>query len=959
MRLISALLLVVVLPALARAQAQPPAPAASYIGKLVVEVRLLSEGRPVDEPTLVDLIETRVSQPLSMAAVRETISHLFSLGRFEDVQVEATDAPGGVSLRYNLVPVHDVARVEFGGNLGVGEGLVRRAMEDQFGATPAVGRAADVANVLKQQFYPDHGYMHAQVKWVPTVTHDPDRTLLTFDIDAGPRAAIRDVTIVGDLPDGRAIFQREVHAARGDAYEPVKIRSGLSDYVLKLRKRGRYEATATFVPEVSDEGTAVDLRFDVQPGPAVTVVLRGDALPADKIKELVTIEREGSIDQDLLEDSARRIIDFLELQGYWKATAASAREAGPGTATVVFTVRKGLLYHVAPGGLAISGNRQIPIEQLRPMLEHLQPNDIYISSNLGAAVAGIADLYRTRGFANVSVKAADNELNPTAAGLGQVQPAIVIAEGPLTLIGDITFEGNEHLAAQELRGAVRLAPHDPYYEPNVEESRRTVLLAYLNTGYANANVVVKQLVSDDGTRADLKFQITEGPQTIVDHVIIVGNTHTDPRIIQRELRLQPGKPLGLADRLESQRRLAALGLFRRIRIEELPPSKQGRRDILVSVEEAAPTTLSYGGGLEIMRRLRATGPSGEAQPHYEFAPRGFFDVGRRNIAGKNRSVNLYTRVSLRPKDAPNDPQRDGTGFGFSEYRVVGTYREPRAFGMSSADLTITGAVEQGVRSSFNFARKGVNLDMMRRVSPRVRASVRYSFGTTRTFDERLSEQEQALIDRVFPQVRLSGFGSAVSFDTRDDVIDPSRGGFFSAEATLAARALGGQVGFLKSYAQGFWFRSLPGSRRIVLATRAAVGLADGFPLEDLPASERFFAGGDSTIRGFALDTVGAPNTISTKGFPKGGNAVLILNAELRVPVWKDFGAAVFVDGGNVFNRVSEFDFGELRGSFGFGLRYRSPVGPIRIDVGFKMDRRELAGRLEPRRAFHFSFGQAF
>jgi outer membrane protein insertion porin family len=216
----------------------------------------------------------------------------------------------------------------------------------------------------------------------------------------------------------------------------------------------------------------------------------------------------------------------------------------------------------------------------------------------------------------------------------------------------------------------------------------------------------------------------------------------------------------------------------------------------------------------------------------------------------------------------------------------------------------------------------------------------------------------------------------LSFDSRDDVLEPTRGGFLSGDATIAARALGGEVGFLKSYMQGSWFRSMPGRRRIVLATRAAVGLADGFPregtvensdgtittetLEDLPASERFFAGGDSTIRGFALDSVGAPNTISPDtGFPAGGNAVLIMNAELRVPVWKDVGAALFVDGGNVFRRVTEFDFGELRGSYGVGLRYRSPIGPISIDIGFKMDRRVVGGALESPRAIHFRFGQAF
>ncbi len=399
-------------------------------------------------------------------------------------------------------------------------------------------------------------------------------------------------------------------------------------------------------------------------------------------------------------------------------------------------------------------------------------------------------------------------------------------------------------------------------------------------------------------------------------------------------------------------------------------------DVIVTVEEAPATSIGYGGGLEAFTTLRSTGPDGQAEEQLEFAPRGFFDIGRRNLFGANRSVNLYTRVSLRPRSAPDNPDVDGTGIELSEYRVVGTYRQPRWFGAN--DLIVNGVVEQGVRTTFNFRRKGVNVDVVRRLTPALRVSGRYSLSSTLTFDERLTEEDQATIDRLFPQVRLSGFSGAVARDTRDDLLDPTRGTFLSGEGSLAARALGGQVGFVKSYVQGFTFHRLPGRRTVVFASRAAFGLANGFPSEvqptdadgnplpgppvvvdDLPASERFFAGGDTTIRGFALDRVGAPNTISPNGYPTGGNAVVVLNGELRFPVWRDVGAVVFADGGNVFRRVNEFDISALRGSYGFGMRYKSPVGPIRIDLGFKLDRRVVAGVLEKPTAIHFSLGQAF
>jgi outer membrane translocation and assembly module TamA len=164
---------------------------------------------------------------------------------------------------------------------------------------------------------------------------------------------------------------------------------------------------------------------------------------------------------------------------------------------------------------------------------------------------------------------------------------------------------------------------------------------------------------------------------------------------------------------------------------------------------------------------------------------------------------------------------------------------------------------------------------------------------------------------------------------------------------------------------------VPSARSTVLAFGARVGLATGFArtvnregqeitVEDIPASERFYAGGENTVRGFALDRLGTPETIDQDGFPKGGHGLIVLNAEARIPVRGGLGAVAFLDGGNVFANVDDMDLTELRGSVGFGLRYRSPVGPIRVDLGFKLDRRLLPnGDREPLTALHISLGQAF
>jgi outer membrane translocation and assembly module TamA len=165
---------------------------------------------------------------------------------------------------------------------------------------------------------------------------------------------------------------------------------------------------------------------------------------------------------------------------------------------------------------------------------------------------------------------------------------------------------------------------------------------------------------------------------------------------------------------------------------------------------------------------------------------------------------------------------------------------------------------------------------------------------------------------------------------------------------------------------------LPHASSTVLAFGARIGLATGFPrtvtrdgettvVEELPASERFFAGGDTTVRGFTLDRLGTSETIDPDDFPTGGHGLIVLNVEARIPLRGELGAVAFVDGGNVWQTVTKIDLSQMRGAVGFGLRYRSPVGPIRVDLGFKLDRRPLkkTGELERPTALHISLGQAF
>ena len=960
-----------------------------YLGKPVASVRLAAEGRDTTDPKLLEMVETRVGRPLTMLDVRESIAHLFSMGRFEDVTVHADVAGSGVALRYELVLVHPIERVAFAGTLdapGIDEKGLREAVVNRFGAAATAARTADMAAFIREQLA-ERGYLRAQVTARPDLGRPPQRGALVFALDVGTRTSISAIDIIGSPGISRTELLKRLDLSIGDPYEREALNQRIEQYIQDRRNQGYYAARLTIRTELVDDDRVARLTLTPVPGPRVRVVFSGDPLPAGRRDELVPVAREGSADEDLLEDSSNNIEEYLRSQGYRDAAAPHGREESGGELLITFTLKRGSLYRVAR--VEISGNQSVPLEDFAPGLR-VRAGQPFAAAPLDADLSAIENLYRRRGFAAARAEAA---VEPSAASAGAaeipVSIRIAINENVRTMVGSVRATGNQAVAQSALTGALGLQPGRPFFLTQMAVDRDAIQVRYADLGFQSATVDSNPGLSADGTRADVVFTVHEGPRLIVDHVLIVGNERTRTETIERELQLKPGDPLGLAALTESQRRLAALGLFRRTRITLLGHGDETTRDVLITVEEAPVTTASYGGGLEAGRRIRRTEAGGGlASERLEFAPRAFFEIGRRNLFGKNRSVNLFTRISLRPKDSPffanaAPSQDDGSSFGFSEYRVLGTFREPRVFG-SAADASLTALSEQQIRSSFNFARRAFNAEVGRRLTRSVSLSGNYQIQRTELFDEKINPSDKLLIDRLFPQVRLSSFSLSTIRDTRDDPVDPATGRYLSGNAQLAARRIGSEVGLVKSYFTAQLLRTLPRTNRTVFVANARLGLATGFSREviridrdnqpiagadgqpvrdvvkDLPASERFFAGGDTTVRGFALDQLGTPATIDKDGFPIGGNALVIFNAELRVPVAGGLGVVGFFDTGNVFARTTDVDLKELRSAVGFGVRYKSPVGPIRVDLGFKVRRRDIApGVRESPNALHISLGQAF
>jgi outer membrane protein insertion porin family len=951
-RAAAALCILTLLPTAARSAVS------DFIGKPIGRVRLLIEGRDTADPALTQVVETLVGQPLAMAAVRETISHLFSLGRFEGVRVDAEVDGGRVTLRYELTPVHPVTQIAFAGEVnapGIDPGALRRALTDRYGITPPLARSGDMAHLVEQSLA-ERGYLRARVTPQTRIAHDPDRATLTLTITPNARTTVGTVRLTGRPSVSRDVLLRRLGVSPGSPYERDRLNAGIERFLAERRGAGYYEARITPIVTVADDARTADVTLDVNPGPHVRVVFGGDTLPADRRDELVPIEREGSADEDLLEDSSNRIEEYFRNQGYRNASAPHNRVESDGELLITFSIARGPLYRVAR--YEISGVTAIPLDALTPLLR-VRVDQPFADSRLDADVATIEAVYRRQGFATARARSAVEPLTPATAGVVPVAVRVVVTEGPRTTVDSITFDGNASVSEQMLRSKLRVQPGGPYVPSQIAADRDAIQATYQDLGFQTAAVDVVPQFTAEQTRAAVTYRITEGPRIFVDHILIVGNVRTRTETIQRELQIKEGEPYSVAAITESQRRLAALGLFRRVRINDIRHASATMRDLLVSVEEAPPTTIGYGFGGE-GRRLAANTETG-ATERVDIAPRALFEIGRRNLFGRNRSANLFTSVSR------------SLVSNLTEYRAVATFREPRLLD-TAADAFVNGTLEQQHRSTFDFARRSFSANVERRFPGPYRVTGTYQLQRTRVFNLKVDENDPnlPLIDRTFPQFLLSSFSGSLIRDTRDDALDTHDGTYASANSQLAASAIGSEVGFVKSFFTAQLFRTLPHARRAVFAGNARLGTATGFTTAtgltgsttrgELPASERFFAGGDTTVRGFALDQLGvrhtptrAGDTVDEKGFAIGGNGLVIFNAELRVSVTSALGVVGFVDTGNVFARVADIDLGELRTALGGGLRYKSPVGPLRFDLGFKVN--PQSG--ESRAAWFVSFGQAF
>ena len=309
-----------------------------YLGLPIVEVNF-DFGDAEPPPGVEELIVTRVGALLSMADVRDSIWHLFSLDRFSDIRVDASPREAGVALRYELAPVRVVDRIEFRGDLGLSRGRLRDAIAERYGARPQLDQTGDVAELLRG-LYGDQGYPNVRITISP-IDRGGGLTTLDIEVTAGDRARLATLTIDGRVLQPEPEVFRRVDLRIGGYYAREPLEQRLADYADSLREEGYFEAVVGHAVAVRPSGRQIDLTLRVDPGPRVSLEFEGDALPAEIRETLVPVAREGSVDEDLLEDSSRRLVDYLRQLGfsraasvgYWQPTHASPTTKSSGSST--------------------------------------------------------------------------------------------------------------------------------------------------------------------------------------------------------------------------------------------------------------------------------------------------------------------------------------------------------------------------------------------------------------------------------------------------------------------------------------------------------------------------------------------------------------------------------------------------------------------------------------------------
>jgi outer membrane protein insertion porin family len=847
-----------------------------------------------------EAIGEMAGRPRSRRAVRESLERLWSLGLFADVQVEEVEGPDGVRLRYRLTPRALVRRIAWRGDTGLDVTQLAAA------AALAIGEQASPERLARARadllaLYRREGFFGAAVD-VESAGDDVARDI-TFDLAAGAPARFASVRLEGALGLPARTAARALGLGSGDRYREAAVRDRVRALEERLRREGFFEARVAARPPSWDAASnRVELIVDVAAGRRYVVTFAGRrALAESVLRGRLTFLDSGVVDDFEVEASARQLEAVYREEGFAFARVTGALDTTADPPMLRFDVTEGPQVRVA--SVTIRGNVALPTKRLRAAITTRPPGlgqkGLFRQDVLDRDLAALQALARAEGFVDATAGPAEVRFEN---GRSRAHVVIPIAEGPRVTVGRVAVEGQTLLAEPELLAVVAIRPGDPWNPARVEDGRRGIERVYGQRGYHGATV--EAAVTRHDSVVSIVFRVTEGEPTRIGRILLRGLVVTTEATVRRQLGFEPGDVFDPDRLLAGQRRLERPAALASVEVGPRRPGPTPFADVEVSVAEQKPWRFEVGAGYDTAEGVR-----------------GYLELGHDNLYGTARSASVRIKEAI-GGDAIRRLDR---------FDVV--YREPWIPGTDwQAEAQLF--AERTENLGYDLERLGfaawIGDDLLNPRGPQtLRYQLRYRLEGVRTSNVSPDLQAQGVLSGT---QRVASLTPAVVWDFRDDRFNPRRGSVHRASLETAHDALGGDVEFVKGDLTTSWFFSwLPPT---VLALSGRLGLATPFGRTDsLPIEDRFFTGGSTSVRGYRENRLG-PRDAS--GNPIGGNALVVLSAEWRFPLWGWLGGAVFIDAGAVTPEVGDLSLSALRSGAGAGLRLATPVGPIRLDAGYAL-----------------------
>ena len=928
-----------------------------------------------DQSQLLNKLPIHSGKRFHRKDLKESLQYLYASGRFKNIQVEAEPQPDKSISVYFVVDeaIFITAMHMYGAPRPPTANQLLNSTKLRLGEEFTDEKLQAAIDRIKRVMA-ENGYFNADVQ-SQTVQHPENQNLeLNFIVIRGIHARVGEIAVEGDsgYPPDKIRGIAKMHP--GDEVTSGRLTRALTRLRKKYQKQDRLEAQVSLIDRNYHPSTnRLDYAFKIDRGPKVDIRLGGARLRKGQIKKYVPVYEENAVDNDLLAEGQRNLRDYFQAQGYFDVDI-KFRQTRPQNdrRLVVYDINRGERHKLTE--VVIRGNKYFPVETIRERM-NVQPADVLLrhgrfSQNLLARdVTEIQLLYRANGFENVKV---NSQVQDDYKGEpGRLYVEINIDEGLQTLVASTRVEGNRTFSDEQITAMMSTIEGQPYSEFNVANDRQSIVNYYYDHGFPNVSVEsVAQPSPGKTSQQDMTFKITEGNQVFVDRVLVSGLQRTQPFVVKREFQIRDGDPLSQSAMVRTQQRLYDLSIFNQVDMAVQNQEGEGdHKNLLYQIEEAKRYTFNYGVGFEVQTgsvnsacssptliivnqtQQQAICPS---QGTVGFSPRVSFDVTRINFRGRNHTISMKTR------------------YGRLLQRGSLVYEQPNWLNHDKLTLTVTGFYEKARDVlTFTARRAEGSIAATQQYKPGITLLYKFTYRRVATegLDATVSEASLPLFSRPV-RVGIPSF-SAIR-DHRDDPLESHKGSYNTLDFGVASSIFGSQADFSRLFVQNATYHAFGNNRKWTLARSTRLGVEEPFGDKastvegSVPLPERFFSGGSSSHRGFGVNQAG-PRDPQT-GFPIGGEGVFINNFELRTPpiplpiVEENLSAVIFHDAGNVFTSAGDIipslfritqknkeecknftdpnakcDFSYVSHALGLGLRYKTPIGPVRVDLGYNLN----------------------